>query len=178
MGYFDDGNDKYFFIDTPEGDFGEFIINSETGFIGIGTLDPQYKLHIKDMENQYACSVEGDRIGILASGSTYGLSGFSPSVGTYGSSEEGTGVRGRSNLGIGVSGDSNSANGFDFFAENNDGSTPYGQSSSVRWKTNIRSIPNPIKKLGRLRGVYFNWKEESMVVFQGLFNLMQLCIVF
>ena len=160
VGYFDDGSDKYFFIDTPEGDFGEFTINTETGFVGVGTLEPDYKLHIIDKVNQYACSVKGDRIGVIASGSDIGLFGASPNVGTVGSSEEGTGVSGRSNLGIGVAGDSNSSNGFDFFAEANDGSTAYGESSSIRWKTNIQNIRDPIEKLSNLRGVYYNWKEE------------------
>jgi hypothetical protein len=160
IGYFDDGSDKYFFIDTPEGDFGEFTINTQKGFVGIGTLEPGYKLHIIDKINQYACSVEGDRIGVVSSGSNFGLFGSSPNVGTYGSSEAGTGVRGRSNLGIGVAGDSNSSNGYDFFAEANDGSTAYGESSSIRWKTNIRNINDPIIKLSKLRGVYYNWKEE------------------
>ena len=33
----------------------------------------------------------------------------------------------------------------------------YGATSSIRWKKNIVEIPDPIKKIKRLRGVYFDW---------------------
>lgn len=46
IGYFDDNFDKYFFIDTPEGEFGEFIIDTETSYIGFG-LNPLTPFHFK-----------------------------------------------------------------------------------------------------------------------------------
>ena len=33
--------------------------------------------------------------------------------------------------------------------------------SSARWKTNIDAISDPLEKLKRLRGVYFDWKESG-----------------
>jgi hypothetical protein len=36
----------------------------------------------------------------------------------------------------------------------------YGSASSIRWKSDIRSIDAPLDKVLRLRGVYFTWDEE------------------
>lgn len=36
----------------------------------------------------------------------------------------------------------------------------YGAASSIRWKTNIVEIDNPLAKLNAMRGVYFDWDEE------------------
>jgi len=36
----------------------------------------------------------------------------------------------------------------------------YGEASSIRWKTNVVEIDNPLEKLAELRGVYFDWDEE------------------
>jgi hypothetical protein len=48
--------------------------------------------------------------------------------------------------------------GFDFFAAGP--GTDYGSSSSRRWKSDIRNIDEPLDKIARLRGVYYNWDEE------------------
>ena len=45
IGYFDDNVNKYLFVDTPEGSFGEFAIRAD-GKTGIGTISPLSKLHI------------------------------------------------------------------------------------------------------------------------------------
>ncbi len=72
--------------------------------------------------------------------------------GLYGRATHTTGVN------YGVYGSSNSALGFDFYAAG--AGTNYGASSSRRWKTNIRAIDNPLAKLARIRGVYFDWDAE------------------
>jgi hypothetical protein len=36
----------------------------------------------------------------------------------------------------------------------------YGTSSSIRWKSSIRAIDNPLGKILQLRGVYFDWDDE------------------
>ena len=36
----------------------------------------------------------------------------------------------------------------------------YGSSSSIRWKSNIHEIDNPLDKVLQLRGVYFDWDAE------------------
>jgi len=33
--------------------------------------------------------------------------------------------------------------------------------SSARWKTNVRTIDHAMEKVGQLRGVYFDWKEQG-----------------
>ena len=71
----------------------------------------------------------------------------------------GTGVRGIANdntaVNYGVVGTSNSPTGFDFFA--NGAGTDYGATSSKRWKSNIVEIDNPLEKLSKIRGVYYDW---------------------
>lgn len=54
--------------------------------------------------------------------------------------------------GVGVYGN---GTGYDFYAAGS--GTDYGSSSSVRWKKNICEIPDALKKLNSLRGVYFDW---------------------
>ncbi len=44
----------------------------------------------------------------------------------------------------------------DFFAASGD----YHSGSSIRWKSNVRTIDGALDKVGRLRGVYFKWDAE------------------
>ena len=55
-------------------------------------------------------------------------------------------------------GETNSSSGFDFYAAG--AGTNYGSSSSRRWKSNIRNIDDPLVKIGKLRGVYYDWDAE------------------
>jgi len=57
--------------------------------------------------------------------------------------------------GIAVDG---SGEAFDFYASGP--GTNYGSPSSIRWKNDIQPIDDPLKKVLRLRGVYFNWDAE------------------
>ena len=59
---------------------------------------------------------------------------------------------------IAVSGWCNSSSGYDFFAGG--AGINYGSSSSRRWKHNIETVDDPIGKLARMRGVYFDWDAE------------------
>ena len=36
----------------------------------------------------------------------------------------------------------------------------FGAVSSRRWKNNVEPISDPLRKLARLRGVYFDWDDE------------------
>lgn len=49
-------------------------------------------------------------------------------------------------------------NCWDFFAGGPGGH--YGEISSIRWKSNIRNIDQPLERMARLRGVYFDWDAE------------------
>ena len=90
-----------------------------------------------------------------ATGSTTGVRGESNST-------SGFGVHGRATATSGtnyaVLGQSDSTSGFDFFATG--AGTDYGSSSSIRWKSNVRNIDQPLAKVARLRGVYFNWDAD------------------
>jgi len=57
-----------------------------------------------------------------------------------------------------VYGASNSPQGYDFFAAGS--GQNYGSPSSIRWKSNIESVADPLGKLSQIRGVYFDWDEE------------------
>jgi Chaperone of endosialidase len=77
-------------------------------------------------------------------------------------STTGRGVFGLANrnsgINYGVVGHSNSASGFDFWASG--AGTNYGSPSSRRWKSNIVPIGDPLDKLAKLQGVYFDWDDE------------------
>lgn len=95
----------------------------------------------------------------------YGISVSNCAI--FGISTGGYGVYGKSTNEIGVLGESTNSFGiwgngktYDFYAWKEDGSIAYGQSSSQRWKTNSINIPDPLEKIGQLRGVYFNWNAE------------------
>jgi hypothetical protein len=45
----------------------------------------------------------------------------------------------------------------DFYAG---GTGVYGSKSSIRWKSNICVIENPLEKIMNLRGVYYDWDAE------------------
>jgi hypothetical protein len=85
----------------------------------------------------------------------YGLS--AQGVGVYGLSTNEDGVYGRSTNFAGVVGYSENTNSYDFNAKGP--GIDYGATSSRRWKRNIVAIPDPLAKISRLRGVYFDWDE-------------------
>lgn len=79
-----------------------------------------------------------------AAGAGIGVRGYGNGQGVLGVSTD-TGVQGDGNL-------------FDFYAAGP--GTDYGAASSRRWKHNIVNISEPLDKLGRLRGVYFDWDQD------------------
>ncbi len=77
-------------------------------------------------------------------------------IGVHGTQNgSGWGVYGRAPDGIGVRG---SGGEYDFYAAGP--GTNYGSGSSIRWKSNVRNIDQPLEKVARLRGVYFDWDAE------------------
>lgn len=145
IGYFDDDSDKYFFIDLPQGDFGQFIIDLN-GRVAIGTTLPEAAQLTVKSDNFWSIYSSNSR----ENGN--GVRGLTTGAG-------GAGVFGYSLVpdGIGVEGFAQSA-GFDFFASG--AGTNYGSESSRRWKSNIRNIDDPLDKLALLRGVYYTWDER------------------
>jgi endosialidase-like protein len=90
-----------------------------------------------------------------STGATYGVSGVTRSTSGFGVFGRATSTSGTS---YGVRGQSNSPSGYDFFASG--AGTNYGSTSSRRWKNNIVNIDNPLDKLAKLRGVYYNWDND------------------
>lgn len=108
--------------------------------------------------NKIAIIADVDSVGIYsdASGTAgIGVQGKGRLAGVVGFSNfsDAVGVSGQCAGGIGVEGYSET--GFDFFASGP--GINYGSGSSRRWKSNIRLIDNPLKKIAALRGVYYTW---------------------
>lgn len=123
--------------------------NTGTGVRGLGGA-----------QGVYGSSTSG--FGVYASSTnSNGLYARSTNSGAiYGFAESNAaGVIGYSAGGNGVVGSTGGATGFDFYAQSMDAAKNYGSASSRRWKTNIRNIPDPLEKISRLRGVYFNWDD-------------------
>lgn len=120
--------------------------------VGIGTTAPAHRLHVV-AEDETIAAVYGTNSAV--SGTAYGVRGDTESAdgrGVFGWAKSSSGTN------YGVRGQSSSASGYDFFASGV--GTDYGSSSSIRWKRNVEQIDNPLYKLSRLRGVYFDWDEE------------------
>jgi len=101
----------------------------------------------------YAAGIDGIGVrGIAAGVNGWGVEGIA-----YGAN--GWGVSGYANGGdnaVAVHG--YGFNTWDFFAGGPGGH--YGEISSIRWKSNVRNIEQPLEKMARLRGVYFDWDLE------------------
>ncbi len=93
----------------------------------------------------------------------YSSANSSETCGVYGyvHSTQGRAIYGladaTSGLNYGVYGKTTSSNGWAFWAE---GVNTYGESSSIRWKSDIKEIDNALEKVLALRGVYFNWDQD------------------
>jgi len=125
--------------------------------VGIGTA-PNHKLDVH---------TSGDI-------AVYGLASNSGDVSNYGGmfiadGKNGCGIYGQApgSNGRGVSAQASGSNGYgvyshggqyDFYASGP--GTNYGAASSIRWKTDIQPIDNPLDKVTSIRGVYFNWDAE------------------
>ncbi|MDQ7013528.1 MAG: tail fiber domain-containing protein [Planctomycetota bacterium] len=122
-----------------------------SGNVGIGTVSPSYPLHVETGSSLIAVygghtSTAGLFVGVV------GESDSNNGVGVIGRTTAATGFN------VGMEGKSNSTSGFDFYASG--AGANYGASSSRRWKKNVERIGDPLFKLSRLRGVYYDWDKE------------------
>jgi hypothetical protein len=116
-----------------------------------------------DSDDSYAVGVHGlvnrTSPGVLSTGVRgENLGTGSDGIGIWGSHNgNGWGVYGTASgtSGTGVRG---SGGQYDFYAAGP--GTDYGSASSIRWKSDIRPIDEPLDKVMNLRGVYFNWDTE------------------
>ena len=163
----DDGGNSPLYLNHEGGDV--LISASGGGGVGIGTTAlGSARLRVIGEEDGTAISATGagfDSVGVFGFGYRYGVHGFGPaSVGVRGESTAGlgTGVFGYASstggTNWGVYGKSDSVDGFDVYAGGV--GRDYGSSSSIRWKHNVEAIDDPLYKLSKLRGVYFDWDEE------------------
>jgi Chaperone of endosialidase len=150
----------------------DHVTIGENGNVGIGTNITQAPLHVvgDGLWTIFSKTTGGFAIWgeTSQSGGTgvYGVTTAidSGGIGVHGRSDgtNGRGIRGFASAGSGVNygvqGNSNSFSGYDFYAAGF--GINYGAASSIRWKSNVVNISNPLDKLAQLRGVYYDWDEE------------------
>lgn len=152
------------------------VFGEAAGYGGYFTTTGGYSIGIYGL-----ASNEGD---VVNYGGSFEAKG-KRSTGVYGIAQQfggkfwanqnnGTGVKASGHVGVhgqgddvGVRGegvDSNSTGvvgkgvSYDFYASGP--GVDYGTSSSIRWKSDIRAIDEPLGKVLRMRGVYFNWDAD------------------
>ncbi len=104
--------------------------------VGIGITEPLFnKFEVVNYEDSHAIR---------------GTATVSGRVGVWG--------HGSAKFSFGVVGSCAFSSGYDFFA--NGAGQNYGSASSRRWKSNIVNIDDPLGKLARIRGVYYDWDAE------------------
>ena len=145
------------------------VFQLQGGRIGIGTGTPASALHVSTDESN------GIRVNLNDPGTGSGSAIYAEVA----NSNDGTwyagrfinnqvapafvtnyGLLGQANghAGVGVAGIAGDANGSDFRAQG--AGVDFESVSSVRWKTNIEPIQDPLVMVGRLRGVTFDWDED------------------
>lgn len=139
-----------------------------TGNVGIGTTSPDKKLTVVGSIKASTSVATGSAVYGRHDGAGKGGE-FWGAIGVFGSGTDtggkfqspggGVAVKGFVGLGSGTGVEGwGPGGGFDFYAAGP--GTNYGAASSIRWKSDVRPIDDPLGKLLRLRGVYFNWDKE------------------
>lgn len=147
---------------SPDGYAGYFLggRNYFEGKVGIGTDAPFWPLDVHASGSIAIGVMTSGTIGVLSEASA--TTGAAVGVVGQSASSQGRGVYSKafatSGTNYGVFGQSDSSSGYDFFADG--AGTDYGSSSSIRWKSNVRNIDQPLDKIAQLRGVYFDWDKD------------------
>ena len=98
----------------------------------------------------------GGKFGVQGNGGEFGVYGVGSVAAVLGSSNTMTGIGGQflsNGTGVRASG-----RVCDFLASGH--GIDYHSDSSIRWKRDIQVIHEPLEKILRLRGVYFNWDAD------------------
>ena len=129
--------------------YSEKVVVDSSGKVGIGVSAPDFKLDVRNTGTDYTIFANGNgdvlRASCLSPGKTAidaitdsggkGLYAFGGDIGV-----EGAGLK------------------YSFFASGS--GQAYGSASSIRWKENIKPIDDPLNKVLKLKGVYFDWKKD------------------
>ena len=150
------------------------MVLDNSGNLGIGTNNPQQKLHVNGLvsfdlpSGQINFSTPGGNPGIIAIApnghrrdmvfTNYGIRLLTSTS----SSAASTGIDIIENGNVGIN--ANPSNNI-LTVKQNSSTDPIADAwtvySSKRWKTNIESIDGALNKVQRLRGVSFDWKENG-----------------
>jgi hypothetical protein len=183
------GGFSFYDINNSGGQTQLMRIRGDNGYVGIGTANPSYKLHVYsgsgetiaayiDANSAYGVYAYGNTTAGWFSGNTYGVWGQG-STGVRGESPSGYGVWGNSSSGLGVYG--SSASGWaGYFGGNvyvsgqlrvdsyaagagtyvcRNGTTFSTCSSLLKYKENVKDLDVGLDAVKKLRPVYFDWKD-------------------
>ena len=154
-----DGDDDAWRVNVGGSD--RLTIDAATGWIGIGTMQPFAPLEV-NQSSAYTLLVQNPDGNTAIAGWSLDDTGSTVGVAGYNESSSGKGVLGigqaTGGTNYGVYGLCNSSSGYDFYAGGV--GINYGSPSSIRWKRDIQSIPDPLGLLSQIRGVYFDWDAE------------------
>jgi hypothetical protein len=139
-----DGTGVFAFHDSGKG--------TAPAVMGRTDSDDSYAIGVHGLVNRtspgsLSAGVRGENLGTGSAGIGVWGSHNGNGWGVYGTAPGGSG---KGVVGAGA--------GYDFYAAGT--GIDYGTSSSIRWKSDIRPIDEPLDKIMRLRGVYFNWDAE------------------
>ncbi|MGI6378900.1 MAG: tail fiber domain-containing protein [Patescibacteria group bacterium] len=153
----------------------EGVFVNAAGNVGIGTSAPSDRLVVSGniRANNYRISgttvVDSNRNLIATAGtaaapavrsSSYTTTGLfwaaGPVLGFTVNGGEKMRITNSGNVGIGTT-----TINYQLVVDQTIGATAYVYNSDRNLKTNIKTIDNPLEKITRLRGVYFNWKRDN-----------------
>ncbi|MFQ5606190.1 MAG: tail fiber domain-containing protein, partial [bacterium] len=139
------------FITAKDNQINTGMIINSTGYVGIGTRDPQVKLSLgTDINPKKLALWDGVN-------DFYGLGVQPGRITIYTQDTEKMTIKDNGNVGIGTI---NPQHRLDVNGDIGSGGTVY-HSSDIRWKKNIQQVTNALSKVTNLRGVEFEWRRDE-----------------